>query len=286
MADVTEHFVQQYHTGVDALVQQGDSRFRGSVTIEPVGPGKQHFFDQLGQTQMSRRTERHADTKYTEQDHQRRMCGLEDFDCAALIDDPDKIRVLNDPTNPYSQAIAKAALRNIDDVIIAAMLGTAQTGETGITPIGADASITSTGKDFDTDLAIEIKTTFDSAEVDDGDRFITMNAYQMGKLLSDANAKFDSHDFNEVKALVEGRVDRWLGMTFIRSERLEHSGSDIKCFAWHKEGLKLAVAKDTIGRITELPTKRYSTQVFYCHTLGAVRMQEAQVIQFLLDREA
>ncbi|MEE9386350.1 MAG: phage capsid protein [Nannocystaceae bacterium] len=273
---ITTAFVQEFKSGIDHLVQQDDSRLRNAVTIESVGPGKQAFFDQLGATAMTERTTRHADTAYTDTPHGRRMVPLRDYDVADLIDDPDKIRVLNDPTNAYSQAMAMAAMRNIDDVIIAAALGTAATGETGSGSATATAAIVN-DVDITTAIMAQVKRTMDEDEVPDSDRHIIMPASQFEELLTDA--QFQSSDFNSIKALVRGEVNTWLGFEFHRSERLETDGSSKKCFAWHKSGIKLAIGKDTTGRIDVLPTKRYSTQVFYSHTIGSVRMEEEKVVR-------
>ena len=204
------------------------------------------------------------------------MAPLADYDLAALIDSPDKIRVLNDPTNEYSETFAFAANRNIDDVIIAAALGTAATGETGTGTQTATAALMN-DVDITTALMAQIKRTMDENEVPDGDRHIVMPASQFEELLTDT--EFQSSDFNTIKALVHGEVDTWLGFKFHRSERLETDGSSKKAFAWHKSGIKLAIGQDTVGRITEMPNKRYSTQIFYSHTVGAVRMEEDKVVR-------
>jgi hypothetical protein len=277
---ITEAFVQDYKSGIDMLVQQGDSRFRDAVMVESV-TGKQAFFDQLGATAMTERTTRHADTSYTDTPHARRMAPLADYDVADLIDSPDKVRILNDPTNAYSQAFAMAALRNIDDVIIAAALGAAATGETGTGSEDATPKIL-TGNPLTLAHLLDIKKTMDAAEVPDGDRHIVMPASGFEDLL--VLSTVTSADFVTVKALVQGDIDTYLGFKFHRSERLAGAGtSTADCFAWHKSGIKLAVGMDTRGEIDRLPTKRYSTQVFYSHTIGAVRMEEPKVVWFEVD---
>ena len=56
--------------------------------------------------------------------HSRRMVTMADYEYADLIDDQDKIRLLVDPTSTYARAAASAMGRAIDDVIIAAAIGT------------------------------------------------------------------------------------------------------------------------------------------------------------------
>lgn len=61
--------------------------------------------------------------------HSRRMVTLSDYEWADLVDDQDKIRMLIDPTSEYAMAASWAFGRSKDDVIIAAALGTAYSGE-------------------------------------------------------------------------------------------------------------------------------------------------------------
>jgi hypothetical protein len=43
--------------------------------------------------------------------------------------------------------------------------------------------------------------------------------------------------------------------------------------------MKMAIGKDVMARIDERSDKSYSTQVFYCATFGATRMQETSVVE-------
>ncbi len=101
------------------------------VTLKDNVKGKQAFFDRIGLQTMVQLTSRHADTMQQDTPHSRRMVTLAPYTVADLIDDPDQIRTLIDPTNPYAKAQASAIGRTQDDIIIAAALGSAATGETG-----------------------------------------------------------------------------------------------------------------------------------------------------------
>tara|TARA_R110000765_G_scaffold66149_2_gene128094 strand:+ start:173 stop:364 length:192 start_codon:yes stop_codon:yes gene_type:complete len=51
------------------------------------------------------------------------------------------------------------------------------------------------------------------------------------------------------------------------------------CFAWAEDGLKLAVGKDVMAKIEDRADKSYSTQVFYCASFGATRMEEEKIVE-------
>ena len=88
------------------------------------------------------------------------------------------------------------------------------------------------------------------------------------------------------KALVQGEINTFMGFTFHVSTRLTKSGNIRSCFAWAEDGLKMAVGKDVMSRIDERSDKSYSTQVYYCATFGATRMEEEKVVQIDCDESA
>jgi len=87
-----------------------------------------------------------------------------------------------------------------------------------------------------------------------------------------------SSDFNTVKALVQGEIDSFLGFKFTVSNRLAKSGNDRTCIAFAQDGITLAIGKDVSARIDERADKSYATQVYYCQSIGATRMEEAKVL--------
>ena len=145
---ITTAFVQQYSSNVAMLSQQKGSLLRKAVEIESV-VGKNSFFDQVGSATAQKRTSRHSDTPQIDTPHARRRVSLVDYEYADLIDNQDKIRTLIDPTSSYALAAAYALGRAQDDEIIAAVSGTAYSGETGSTsvPLPVGQKITESGTD-------------------------------------------------------------------------------------------------------------------------------------------
>ena len=129
---ITTAFVNQFSSNITMLSQQMGSLLREAVDVETV-TGEKAFFDQVGSAVAQVRTSRHGDTPLMETPHARRMVTMSTYEYADLIDDPDKIRLLVDPTSSYARAAAMAMGRSMDDVVISAALGTASTGKTGST---------------------------------------------------------------------------------------------------------------------------------------------------------
>lgn len=283
---ITTAFSQQFSANVQLLSQQTGSILRGGVSEEAV-TGEKAFFDQVGAAAAVKRTSRHQDTPMVETPHSRRMVTMDSYEWADLIDDADKVRMLIDPTSTYARAAAAAMGRAMDDAIIEAATGTAKTGKSGgtSTTMLAAHQIANGSADLTLAKLIEAKKTLDLASVDPSiPRHIAVGPDQIEALLNSTTVT--SSDFNTIKALVQGEINTFLGFQFHVSTRLAKSGNIRTCFAWAEDGIKLAVGKDVMSRIDERSDKSYSTQVYYCATFGATRMEEEKVVQIDCDESA
>jgi len=283
-SEITTAFVQQYSYNVQLLAQQVGSRLREAVDVESV-TGKNAYFDQVGITAAQVRSSRHADTPQIDTPHSRRRVSLADYEWADLIDDQDKVRMLIDPTSTYAKAAAAAMGRSIDDVIITAFNATAYTGETGSTSTALPSTQKYATSDQSDGLTIakllDAKKKLDLKDVDPSlKRYVVCGATQIEDLLNTTEVK--NSDYNTVKALAMGQVDSFLGFRFIMSNRLSFDATntdDRLCFAFTEDAIKLAIGKDVSARIDERADKSYSTQVYYCMSIGATRMEEEKVVQ-------
>ena len=283
---VTTAFVQQFSSNVQLLSQQRGSLLRGAVSEESV-TGEKAFFDQVGAVAAVKRSSRHGDTPLVETPHSRRMVTMDTYEWADLIDDADKVRMLIDPTSTYAQAAAAAMGRAMDDAIIDAAIGTAKTGKSGAssTSMLSGHQIANGSADLTLAKLIQAKKIFDFASFDPSiTRHIDVGPDQIEALLN--NTTVTSSDFNTIKALVQGEINQFLGFTFHVTNRLAKSGNIRSCFAWAEDGIKLAVGKDVMAKIDERADKSYSTQVYYCATFGATRMEEEKVVQIDCDESA
>jgi hypothetical protein len=278
-SQITTAFVEQYSNNVQLLSQQKGSLLRDKVDSETV-QGKNAFFEQIGSVTAQVRTTRHAPTPQLDTPHARRRVSLADYEYADLIDDQDKVRTLIDPTSTYAQAAAFAMGRAMDDVIISAATGVAFTGVSGgtSTSLPGGQAITESGTDGLTIAKLRnAKRIMDLNSVDASiPRYIVVSPRQIDDLLGTTSVT--SADFNTVRALVTGEVNTFMGFQFIVSNRLSIASSKRLCFAYAADGIKLAVGKDVMSRIDERSDKGYATQIYYCMSIGATRMEEDKVV--------
>jgi len=275
-------FVKQWERGITHLAEQKMSRFRDKVRFVRIAAGDAAYIDQLGSVTAQPATTRHGDTPLTDTPHSRRRVGLTPYKHADLVDKADKIRTLNDPTNPYMVAFGRAFGRAIDDVIIASAFATARTGVDGSDTAAFDTtnfrSTTGVGGLTLAKLT-EANKALRAAENDPEDGFyLACSQEQIEDILGDST--LTSADYNNVKLLMTGKVDTMLGFTWVPTERLSVSSDPFRrCIAWAKNSIALAIGEEPNGRIGERADKNYSTQVFMSMDIGATRMDETGVFE-------
>lgn len=285
--EVSTAFVQQYTTNVQLLLQQRGSKLRDCCTLGSYTGKAAKAVEQIGAVTAQERLTRHADTPLISTPHDARWVFPRDFEWADMIDDQDKLRMLIDPTSPYAVNGANALGRSLDDIIIAAALGTAQTGENGstATPFATATQTIAVGA---TGLTVaklrQARRILAANEVDLASEmlYIAVTAQQIDNLLG--TTEVTSSDFNSVKALVQGDIDTFMGFKFIQIERLGLDGSgDRRCFAWAKSGLHVGMWNDINTKISERADKSYAMQVYVKGTFGATRVEEKKVVEIICD---
>lgn len=273
-------FVRQYQDTITLLAQQMESRYEGAVMVDRNFHGEKKFYDQYSTDDMVELTTRYQDTPVQLPNHARRMVTSRYFVSNTLEDPADALQMLVDPKSAYMEAKKAAGARKKDDIIVAALGGTSYSGQNGTisNTLSGTSLIAASATGLTKLKLIQAKVTLDENEVEDQDRFFGCAASQIGDLLN--TTEVTSSDFNVVKALVEGTVKTWLGFNFKPSERFTVDDSSArKCYAWQKKGIQLAIMKDVMGRVDEREDKNYAWQVYLKLVLGAVRLEEARVIE-------
>lgn len=279
---ITTAFVQQYRANVELLIQQQQSKFEGLVRRETQS-AEYEFYEQIGPVSAQPWGPRHGDTPLMETPHLRRRCSISPYIWADLIDKPDRVRTLIDPTSPYTTNAVMAFNRRKDDIIIQAALGVAYTGYQGETPVAFPATnnIDSTASRLTLNSLKVLKEAFWNDDVDEGEPIvIACTPNQISSLLDDEQVT--SADYNAIKTLVQGDVNTFMGFHFIRSTRLPLTDNgdgtyNATAIAWCPSGILLSIGEDIQVRVDERPDKKYSTQVLVSMDIGAIRMEEKKV---------
>ncbi len=279
---ITKAVVKQWERGVTHLAEQKESRFRGKTRFVRIAAGDEAFIDQIGSVTAQPFTTRHGDTPLTDTPHARRQVPITPYRHADLVDKADRIRVLNDPTSPYMVSFGRAFGRAMDDVIIASAFAAANTGVAGGTSTSfpnGDFLVAHGNTGMTIGKMAEANKVLRENENDPEDGFfLAMSQDQVEDMVTDTTA--GSRDYNNIRLLMKGQIDTFLGFTIVPTERLAVNGSSHRrCIAWAKNSLALAVGEEINGRISERSDKNYSTQVFMSMDIGATRMDETGVVE-------
>jgi hypothetical protein len=289
-----------YQNEFEIKFNQGTSRLRDTVTIRPQNTERK-MYDRIGSViSVVKKTVRHGPTIRADAEHTRIACLIDDWRPDALLfDSEDALRMeMADPRNEYAQIQAEGLLRKMDEVIIAAATGTTYTGKNGTTPetyaastygvavdavapgqIGANSNLT-------IEKLIQTKAKFGTQESARPDEMITFvyTQSQINSLLR--TTEVTSADYNSVKALVEGKINTFMGFNFVRTELLTKTGNIRTCLAYPKSGIILGIADEKKTRMSELEEFNYTWQVWAQATFGAVRTWPEKVVSVECDETA
>jgi hypothetical protein len=293
-------FVNQYQSTLYVLAQQRKSKFASHVRQESC-QGESKSFDRIGEAEVQEITSRHSDTPNNEQPHTRRWVTPKNYDTNSYVDEEDKLKMLIEPTNEYMQNQARALGRQTDDIIRDAALGTAAAGNTPTSTtvafkdesvsINGDGTVTSLGTlaavavivDMTLAKIATMQRLFDDEDVDEEiPRIWAITPKDVQAMIQ--IEKLTSGDYVSLKPLEMGKIVKYCGFDFVRSTRLTKdaaTSTGYRTFAWAQDGICYASAKGVESHIDQLPTKRYTTQVYSKMNGGAVRMEGAKVHECL-----
>mgnify|MGYP001598570189 CR=1 FL=1 len=286
------HYVQQFSTNVQLLLQQRGSKLRNLV-LAGSHVGKQASpVDQFGAVTANKVTGRFNAMPRVDAATDRRWVFPADYDLPQLIDTFDKLRLITDPQSAYVTNAVYAMGRAMDDEIIDAFFGDAKTGEQGGTTTALPAAqkiAINFGAAGSVGLTVaklrEAKRLLMAAEVDlDSDPLTcVVTAKQHDNLL--AEAQVVSTDFNDKPVLVEGRVTRFLGINIVHCERLDvDASSDRLVPVYAKSGVYLGNWMEihtSVSKRNDLQGEPW--QVYALGTFGATRLEEKKVVQITCD---
>lgn len=286
--NIPNHYVQQYATNIEMLLQQKDSRLRSLVTQGTYVGEQASPVDQVDAIEMLDVVGRFAPIGRVDAVVDRRWVSPESFDLPQLIDTFDKLKLLTNPESTWVMNAVAAAKRKQDRLIINAFFGDAKTGKTGSTTTSfpsAQQIAVDEGSSSNVGLTVAklraAKKMLMAAEVDleTDPIYCGVTAEQHDNLL--AEAQVISTDFNERPVLVDGKITRFLGFDFVHSELFQLDSSSYRRIpVWAKSGMHLGIWNDVV---TDIDKRKDLTghpwQAYVYMTMGATRLQEEKVVE-------
>lgn len=303
MTQIPDHYVIQYETNWQMLLQQMDSRLKDRTKVVQAN-GAAVRFNQMDATSMAAVTSRNGATNNLDIALPARWAYPTPYDTSNWFDEFDNtfLGSVVLPTSETMQAQAAAYGRTADSVLITALLGNATISNTANTSAGFGLNNTTTtialpntqkvavnyvgggGTPANTGLTIaklrEAKRILDANETPAEDRILVVSSKEIFDLLG--TQEVTSNLYNSVRALMDGEVDSFLGFKVVRTELLPVTSGVRSCIAYQKQS---AVLVDG-GRKTYmdiLPQNRHSLQIRSTAVMGATRLLEKGVVEILAD---
>lgn len=286
-------FSEKYEADVHIQFAQRSSRLRGKVMERSMVGGETLWLPQIGAVVSNKPAARHEDTQYNDTPHTTRKLTSDPRRAADLIDIADRRRSVADFMGPYASVQAQKLGRDVDDTILTAATGTnyykvnGATSETSIAlPATQQVAVNFGGSNEGLTLGklIETKSILGKNETPMGEMlYFVHRQAQLDDLLNNVDQTVNSR-YSDVKALVNGEINNFMGFEFIKTELVDVDSNDYaSCIGYTKSALMLGISQDITGRVEQLPTKNYSWQIWSEVDVGATRIQEEGVVETICD---
>ena len=221
---------------------QSAGRLGGTVTVRNNVVGDTYKFRNMGKGIAHERTAPSSDSIAMDVDHSFAVATLTNWDADEYTDIFDSKEVNFDEMRELSKVIASALGRRKDQTVINAL---DVFSGTKAGTVGTDIGGTGTGLNL-TKLR-KAKFYLDDQGVPSEGRYMAISAQGLEGLLGETAVT--SSDYNNVKALVNGEVDTFLGFKFVTIETRAEGGlpkaSTVRSgFAWHMDAVGIAIGID------------------------------------------
>ena len=231
---ISDNYQVKYTRKWGTLLQQHASRLDKYVSVMRDLSGKVVFLDQFGVLDFTEKTTRVGQTVLNEAPTTRRSMRPRTFTKAIGYDEFDATRLgdMDLPVSKTIEGLQAAAGRRMDDVMISAFLDTNYVGEDGMTAVPFKESqqiavdhVDSGTKGASNLTVAKLRAALQLFEENEawnqdapqfGDQLvIAVTSSQIMSLLRETEVS--SYDFNNVKALVEGKTPSWASSSSVPS---------------------------------------------------------------------
>lgn len=297
---IPDHYQTEFATNFDHGVQQKMSRLKETVQTDTI-KGKEKRYNRLEASEWRPITVRKGVTTPQAEETALRWVRLLGYDNCHWKDEFDD-DLLGDIVLPNSELMQNHVMgygRLLDRVTLEAALGTAYTGAAGTTatilPTSTDTNVVAvdyveSGSAANSGLTVAklrrakylLDNNLDPEDESGEVRTIAVRAKQLDDLLR--TTEVTSADFNTVKALVDGKIDTFLGFKFKRTKQVSVSSGDIaECVAYTRSSMRVVNGRNK-SKLSILDTQNESIQARSACLLGAVRYWEEGVIKVRCDQ--
>jgi len=278
---ITKAYIKTFESNLRHLAQQSQSRLRQFVTEKAKGTSSDAF-PRLGAQSMTAKSSARTATPENDSVWSNRVATPATYHGGDTVEPENVVQMLVDPSSNIAHALAMAARRQVDDIIIAAAGGNAADEAGNANAFPAGQTVGGATQDFDFDFVTQVAEKFLNNDIDpDVPKVFVVSPNCVKKMLAMTQAT--SNDYVNAKALAStGFVNSWMGFTWVVSTRLPlavDATLQRYCYAFTKQALGLLVVKDIWARVAEDPTKSFMWRIYTAMTMGAVRVEDEHIVR-------
>jgi hypothetical protein len=251
----------EFDTEAKHAYQTTSATLSGTTTERKGVVGSEYKFAKMGKGQATERTAPSADAIPMNVDHGKISCILKDWSADEFTDIFEQAATNIDEVKELAVVIAGALGRRDDQIKINAMAA----GTFNATPVQGTSgglvgtNVGGTTSNLNVVKLRKIKKYMDDNEVPAEGRHISISPSGLEGLLGETQVT--SSDYSNVKALVNGDVDTFLGYKFhmigIRKEGgLSKTGALRDGYAWHESAIGYANGIDMTTSVDWIPIKK------------------------------
>lgn len=234
---------------------------RGTVTTRNDVTGDIYKFRKMGKGLANQKASS-ADVTPMDVSHALISCPLANWNAPEYTDIFDAKEVNFDEKTELQTVIAGALGRRYDQLIIDAVANSGTSNSvTGLNLAGL----------------IDASEALNDNGVPSGGRHIAVTAAGLSALLGETQVQ--SSDYNNVKALVSGELNTFMGFTFHVIESRTEGGLAVPALAWHDSAVGVAVGMEVSAKVDWVPQKTS----WLCNGLmkaGAVARDATGIVTF------
>lgn len=230
---------------------QGASTLRGTIRVKTGVTGSTHKFFKMGKGKATPRVPQ-TDVIPMNLDHSGTTATITDWNAPEYTDIFDEQKVSYSERAELADTIAWAMGRREDQMVLDGLDASGTANVVAKTLGAVDA--------MNVDKARRAKRFLDQAAVPKTDRVMVISAIGLEQMLGATQTT--SGDYNNVKALVNGEVEHFLGFRWITMDTRDTeeggmaiSGTDRTAYAYHKSAVGLAVGIEKRTEVNYIPEK-------------------------------
>ena len=256
---------------------QAESVLRNTVRLRTGVEGSTHKFPKIGKGVAQVRVPQ-TDVTPMNVDYSQATATLSDYIAAEYSDIFNQAKVNFDERQELVQVVSKSIGRRADQLIIDSLTAAS-------TSLTVASSIGGASTNMNMDKLIETKKLMDAGNVPMQGRNILIHANNLAGLLGETQVT--SSDYNNVKALVQGDIDTFMGFKFYVIGDRDEGGltlatGDRTCFAWHQSAVGMAEGIGIKTEINYIPEKT-SYLVASMFSAGAVAIDAEGIVEITCD---